>query len=112
MLPETFWNDVPPLDIIEYANNVEAESSVADATTARDCEIQALCKLHLIRTGAEPEMMKETVQSRVNTRRLFFGEWTNDGGPFSEEEVLNLRSQVKPWAFPPDFRSLLAEIFV
>ncbi len=111
MLGETFWEDVPPLDIITYATGVEAKSPVASSVAGRDCEVQALSQLALMRTRAEPEFLNAAFQSRVNTRRKFFGEWSNDGGPFSEAEVLVLREQVTPWEFSPEFVALLERVF-
>ena len=110
MLSETFWDGVPPFDISEYVNNIDAESPVGESITARDCEVQALCMLYLALTETEAEKMEEALQSRVNMRRNCFAEWTDDDGPFSEEEVRNLRSQVKPWAFPPEIKAQLAQI--
>lgn len=99
------------MDILAYAEGVGAESPVATSIVGRDCEIQALCELYLVGTGEGSELLAEVAQSRVNTRRKFLGEWTDDGGPFSETEVLQLRQQVKPWDFPPEFRALLERIF-
>ena len=101
MISERFWDDVPPLDLLVYVEGVEADSPVATSIVGRDCEIQALSQLCLIGTAAESELRAEATQSRVNTRRKFFGEWTDDDGPFSEAEVLQLRQQVKPWDFSP-----------
>ena len=111
MLTDSFWDGVPPLDVIEYANAIGPDSPVARSDKGRDCEVQALCELYLARTNAGPEYKGEPFQSRVNTRRKFMGQWTDDNGPFTEEEVLDLRNQVRPWDFPSDFKRVLEEVF-
>ena len=111
MISESFWSSVPPLDIVDYAKNVQADSPAAESIVGRDSEIQALCNLAVLRTGGGPEVMKEVGQSRVNTRRKFFGEWSDDNGPFSVEEVKRLRSMVRPWDFSDEFNSFLEEFF-
>ncbi|MXX99408.1 MAG: hypothetical protein F4Y67_01125 [Chloroflexi bacterium] len=98
-MSKEYWSSVPPLVMGEYIEIIEANSPVAESVSGRDCEVQALCELVLVGTGAGFERLKEASISRVNTRRNFFGEWTNDNGPFTEEEVLRLREQVKPWRF-------------
>ena len=55
--------------------------------------------------------MKELFESPVNVRRKVFGEWTDDDSSFSEEEVLKLRSWVKPWSFTEEKKKTLAKIF-
>ena len=111
VISQSFWQSVPPLDIVGYARHVRADSAVAESVVGRDCEIQALCKLVVLCSGGGPELMNEVGQSRVNTRRKFFGEWSDDGGPFSEAEVAHLRSIVKPWEFSDEFLSFLEDFF-
>ena len=111
MLTVSFWEGVPPLDVIEYVNAIDSESPVAKSENGKDCEVQALCELHLARTSAGLEYKGEPFLSRVNTRRKFMGQWTDDNGPFTEEEVLDLRNQVRPWDFPSDFKRVLEEVF-
>ena len=111
MISESFWDSVPPINIVDYAKNVKADSPVAESDIGKDCEIQVLCKLAVLRTGSGPEVMKEVGQSRVNSRRKFFGEWSDDNGPFSADEVNRLRSMVKPWDFSDGFNSILEEFF-
>ena len=109
MLSASFWDKVPPLDIISYVEDIDEESPVGATASARDCEVQALCLLYFSSKG--PEFMKELFESPVNIRRKVFGEWTDDDSSFSEDEVLKLRSGVKPWSFTEEEKKALAKIF-
>ena len=98
MLDDMFWDGVPPLDVGEYLAGITEDSSVAKHPGGRDCEMQMLFKMCLMATGlSADEASREAQISRVNTRRNFFGEWTDDGDPFSESEVRKARTTVKPW---------------
>ena len=87
MLPASFWDKVPPLDIKAYLEDIDEDSPVGATAVARDCEVQALCRLYF----------EQDFESPVDVRRRVFGEWTDNNSSLSEEEVLKLRSEVKPW---------------
>ena len=111
MISESFWESVPPLDIVDYVKNVKADSPVARSVKGRDCEIQALSELWLLLSGAELERFEEVGKSRATTRQKFFGEWSDDNSPFTEEEVATLRSQIKPWDFSDGVLEQLDRIY-
>ena len=94
-LPASFWDNVPPIDIRAYLKDIDEDSPVGATEAARDCEVQALCQLRFHMEGQE--FVDDLIQSRVNIRQKIFGEWTDDDSSFSEEEVLKLRTWVKPW---------------
>ena len=109
MLATSFWNDVPPLDMVAYVEGISEDSPVGPTPAARDCEVQALCHLHFVSEG--PEFMRDLLKTPANIRQKVFGEWTDDNSSFSEEEVLKLRGWIKPWSFSEEVKKKLAQIF-
>ena len=75
----------------DYVVGIRVDSPVSDTDAGRDREVQALC-LRFCRISGTDE--QEALESRVNTRRNFLGQWSDDNGPFTEAEVLDLRRQV------------------
>ena len=73
----------------EYAETLGSDSPIASTARGRDIEMQALFTLYLIGTGGDDA---EAIQSRVNTRRKFLGQWTDDSSPFTADEVQQARS--------------------
>ena len=86
---DRFWQT--PRDLSDYIAQVSADSPIPSTTRGRDCEMQALALLYCDMRDVDP---KEATKSRVNIRRKFLGEWSDDQGPFTDDEVQQLRKGV------------------
>ncbi len=94
MIQSDFWQDVPPMNMGAYIEAITLDSEIAADPRARDCEVQLLAELALVGTGMEqPEAQREASQSRVQVRRNVLGEWSDDHGPFTDDEIKTLRQQ-------------------
>ncbi len=74
-----------------YADAVRLNSPIASTERGRDIEMQALFTLYLAVSGGDGT---EAVQSRLNTRRKFLGQWSDDSTPFTDDEIREARSQL------------------
>ncbi|MDE2850557.1 MAG: hypothetical protein OXP74_08065 [Acidobacteriota bacterium] len=98
-LTVTFWDDGPRM-AGEYLELVREDSPVAGSEHGRNCEAQLLVELICDLIG---KPRNEVAASRRDCRRNILAQWTNDDGPFSENEILELRRLAKPWkAAPPE----------
>ncbi|MCY3656672.1 MAG: hypothetical protein OXG95_08705 [Chloroflexi bacterium] len=93
MLPDNFWEGEPDLDY--YVANVEMDDSVAPQGQSREQEMRLLIVLYLTRVGAMTSERERQVfsGSRLEIRRLL-GQWSDDTGPFTDAEVLEVRADL------------------
>ena len=76
----------------QYVEAICVDSPVPSSTKGRDREMQMLFLVYLVARGTDQdEAVAEAMQSRVNTRQKFLGRWSNDGSPFTEDEVREAR---------------------
>ena len=94
MLDTTFWENVPPMEFGEYIENVTLGSAVGETPAARDTEAQVLAEVILsgiYGISLEEAIERRAAMSRVKLRRDLLGEWTNDDGSFTVDEITKLR---------------------
>ena len=94
MIHSDFWQSVPPMNMGAYIEAITPDSEIAVDSRARDCEAQLLAELALVGAGMEQsEAQREATQSRVQIRRNVLGQWSDDHGPFTDDEISALRQQ-------------------
>ena len=92
MIQAGFWQSVPPMNMGEYIKAITLDSTIAADPQARDCEVQLLAELALVGTGMDQQEAQQAAsRSRVHIRRNVLGEWSDDQGPFTDNEISTLR---------------------
>ena len=87
MIGHDFWRDVPPLDAEAYMTHITEDSAVPESPSARDCEVELLCRWLKMATGYNP------FPNRLDARRNVLGDWSDDSGPFTDVEVMQFREK-------------------
>lgn len=92
---DTFWDQQRQGDgsLDDYISQISVDSAIPTAVRNRDSEMRVLAGIYCEISGAD---LDEVFKSRVNIRRKFLGEWSDDEGPFTDEEIRGMRSAVLP----------------
>ena len=86
---DRFWASVDKDTFIQdYVDQFSPDNPIPSLIRNRDREMMVLAALYCSIAKLDPS---EASKSRVNTRRKFLGEWSDDNGPFTEDDVRKMR---------------------
>lgn len=90
---DEFWTSVQEETFIEdYIDSFSLENPVPSLVRNRDREMMVLAAIYCSIAQIDPI---EASKSRVNTRRKFLGEWSDNNGPFTEQDVQKMRGSMR-----------------